>query len=575
MNSYPALRPRPLPLHGPKAIILALLTWFVLVSPAAAAASASAAPAAGPRFEISFPGSVHAQPITGRVFVVITRKPAPEPRLQIGSWTQETPFFATDVKELQPGASAAINDATLGYPLRSLQDIPEGDYFVQALINIYSEFRRADGHVIWAHMDEWEGQQFNLSPGNLYSDVQEVHLDPRNYRINLRLMRVIPAPPAPADSPWVKRIKLQSKLLTRFWGRPIYLGATVLLPKDYDLHPEVRYPVIYEQGHFSLRPPLTFRAESSPDDGQEYAHGGYELFQQWSSADFPRMIAVTIQHPTPFFDDSYAVNSANNGPYGDAIMQELIPYVEESFRVIREPWARVLTGVSTGGWEALAMLLFHPDFFGGTWAFSPDPVDFKRFQLIDLYADNNAFTAPGFEWLQPQRPLMRTTEGQVVETMRQMSQFEAVLGSHGRSGQQLDAWNAVYGPVGPDGYPRPLWDRATGKIDRQVAFYMRDHGFDLRYYLERNWEQLGPRLAGKIHVYCGDMDNYYLNLAVYLMEDFLNAATSPEAHASFVYGRPMKGHGWTPFTQAELVREMAGYITQQAPAGADVQAWKY
>jgi S-formylglutathione hydrolase FrmB len=443
-------------------------------------------------------------------------------------------------------------------------------------MNVYTEFKRSDGHVIWAHMDQWEGQKFTVSPGNLYSDVQEVHLGPKSYRIELHLAHMIPQQQLPADSHWVKRIKLQSKLLTQFWGRPIYLGATVLLPKDYDQHPNVRYPVIYEQGHFSLRAPLSFRSEPLVEDGQQIvAPSGYELFQRWSGPGFPRMIAVTLQHPTPFFDDSYAVNSENNGPYGDAIMRELIPYVEKNFRIIRQPWARALTGVSTGGWEALALLFFHPDFFGGTWAFSPDPVDFQRYQLIDIYEDNNAFIAPGFEWLQPERPLMRTVEGQVIETMRQMSQFEAVLGSHGRSGQQLDAWNAAYSPVGSDGYPQPLWDKSTGDIDHEVAFHMRDRGYDLRYYLEQNWQHVGPHLADKIHIYCGDMDNYYLNLSVYLMEDFLKATTAPAAHAVFTYGRPMKGHGWSPVTQTELVQEIAGYMSKHAPAGADIHSWKY
>jgi hypothetical protein len=286
------------------------------------------------------------------------------------------------------------------------------------------------------------------------------------------------------------------------------------------------------------------------------------------------MIVITFQHPTVYFDDSYAVNSANNGPYGDAIMTELIPYLEQQFRIIRQPYARVLSGGSTGGWESLALQVFHPDFFGGTWTFFPDPVDFTRYQMVDIYKDNNAFLAPGYDPPVPERPMERTSEGQVDMTMRQMSQLEEVMGSHGRSGQQFEAWEAVYGPVGADGYPKPLWDKLTGRIDPQVAVYMRDHGFDLRYYLETNWATVGPQLVGKLHLYCGDMDNYYLNLAVYKLEDFLTRTTNPAYGGSFEYGRPMKGHGWSPLNQAELLRVMSDAISRNAPAGAD-NSWKY
>jgi hypothetical protein len=158
--------------------------------------------------------------------------------------------------------------------------------------------------------------------------------------------------------------------------------------------------------------------------------------------------------------------------------------------------------------------------------------------------------------------MMRTPEGQMVQTMRQMSQLESVLGSKGRSAQQFEAWEAVYGPVGDDGYPKPLFDKLTGKIDREVANYMRDHGYDLTYYTKTNWKEIGPKLKGKINVYVGDMDNFYLNLAVYLFEDFMKTT---DAGATFEYGRPMKGHGWHPMSNAELVKMMAAQVEQNKP----------
>lgn len=527
----------------------------------------------GPKFEVVVPQSVQPQPITGRVFVIVSREQSDNLLQLIGSWQQETPFFGNDVSALRPGEPGIIDADTPGYPLHGLKEIPPGDYYAQALVDVYTEFHRVDGHVIWAHMDQWEGQHFNQSPGNLYSEVKQVHLDSaQRYDIRLEASKVIPPVEVPPDTPWVKQVKFESNLLSHFWGRPMYIGATVLLPKGYDQHPNVRYPVVYEQDHFNLQPPLFMQMEP-PEPGSKAAEFRYSAFQAWNGENFPRMIAVKFQHPTPYFDDSYAVNSVNNGPYGDAIMQELIPYVEEHFRTIREPWARVLMGGSTGGWESLALQLYHPEFFGGTFTGFPDPIDFRHYQLVNIYQDASAFKVPGYEWVQRERPLMRTGEGQVVETMRQMSQLEEALGSHGRSGQQLEAWESVYGPVGGDGYPKPLWDKRTGAIDRSVADYMRDQGYDLRYYLQTNWARIGPQITDKIFVWVGDMDNFYLNLAVYDMEELLKS--HPEAHAKFEYGRPEKGHGWFPWEPGEFIRMMADHIAAHAPAGTDTKGWHY
>ncbi len=540
------------------------------------------------RFEVSFPTSVHKEPITGRVFVVVSRKHDPEPRSQVGFWVGVPPLFGVDVDQLKPGQAVLLDGRVLGFPVRSLEGIPADDYYIQAVLNLYTAFHRSDGHVIRAHMDQWEGQQFNRSPGNLYSEVRKVRLDPKKgYKVRLELTKVIPPVQVPPDTGWVKHVKIQSQLLTQFWGRPIFLGATVLLPKGYDAHPEAYYPVVYEQDHFSLAAPFGFSTEKPRESGEQRRappsqrfETGYEFHEAWNSDNFPRMIAVRFQHPTPYFDDSYAVNSANNGPYGDALMTELIACLEEHFRIIRKPYARVLTGGSTGGWESLALQVYHADFFGGTWTFFPDPIDFRRYGMVNVYDDDNAFVTSDFfgeklEWVQLERPIMRSSDGQVVTTVREFSRLEDVLGSKGRSAQQLEAWEAVYGPVGDDGYPKPVWDKKTGQIDHQVAKYMRDHGYDLRYYVETNWPKIGTQLAGKLHLYCGDMDNFYLNLAVYLFENSLAATKDPFYAGSFEYGRPMKGHGWAPMTRSELIKMMADQITKNTPSGEDAARWRY
>ena len=510
------------------------------------------------RFEISFPAAAHAEPVTGRVYVMISRTDAPEPRLQVGR--TGTPFFGRDVEALVPGQAAIIDGTDLGSPVERLADLPAGEYFVQGFVNVYSEFPRADGHVVWMHDDQWEGQHWNRSPGNLFSDIQRIRLDPEaGGVVSLIASNVIPPVEIPPDTPWVRRFKFQSPMLTEFWGRPIYLGATVLLPRDYDRE-TIAYPVNYVQGHFSLRPPLRFEQ-------------GGDLYREWVKDEFPRMIAVTFQHPTPYFDDSYAVNSVNVGPYGDAILQELIPEVEKRFRVIAEPWARVLSGGSTGGWESLALQIFHPDFFGGTWSYCPDPVTFSNVEGIDIYQDDNAFYKQ-HEWRRVPTPNTREVDGEIRLTSRQRNYFELVSGTKGRSGQQLDIWSAVHGPLGDDGYFKPLFDKRTGVIDREVAQYWKEN-FDLLYYLRRNWATVGPKLVDKIRIYTGTMDNYYLNNSTRELEAWMKTTTDPHYPGYFLYGDG-KGHCWSgPVTTAERLKEMAQHIMRHMPEGTTTPWWTY
>ncbi|MDP4174659.1 MAG: alpha/beta hydrolase-fold protein [Bacteroidota bacterium] len=531
-------------------------------------------------FKVSFPAKLHEGPITGRIFLFVSKTCDQELRLQ----RRPSPLlFGKDINNLKAGEMVEVDGSAQGSPVKSLSDLPAGDYYVQALINVYTEFHRSDGHVIWAHMDQWEGQKFNISPGNIYSDVQKIHWDPSlGIQKEILIKNIIPPIDLPQDTKWVKHIKIKSELLSKFWGHPFYLGATILLPKGYDENPDVYYPVEYEQTHFTLNPSHGFETENKPESEADRARRlrnsdetGYEFYQQWISEDFPRMICVTFQHPTPYYDDSYAVNSANNGPYGDAIMTELIPFIENKFRIIKESYARVLSGGSTGGWEVLALQAYHPDFFGGSWVFFPDPVDFRRYGVIDIYNDDNAFFVNDGDYRTLERPMSRTNFGQTTNTFREQSYYESVLGSMRRSCEQLAIWEAVYGPVGSDGYPKPLWDPITGEIDHSVAQYMRDNNYDLRDYLEKNWSTLGPKLKGKMHFFCGDMDNLYLNLGVYLMEDFLKATKDPYFDGSFEYGRPMKGHGWRPMNNYQLVKIMGQYIIDKAKENQKTVKWTY
>lgn len=551
---------------------------LALASAIVALPACTGSSAGTPRVQVTADTSIAKTPLTGRVFVFFSPDTNREPRLEAGSYVASIPFFGADVEQWRTDTATSIDAHTLGYPYASLSALPAGDYSVQAMLEPYTRFARADGHVIWVHNDQWEGQRFNMSPGNLLSEVQRVHWDPQSGSpLTLKLTKVIPPVTVPADTKWVKRIKMKSELLSKFWGQPMYIGATVLLPKGFDEHPTEHYPAIYIQGHFGEGGPFGFTEQAGSETPEQRAarlqrtsrEPGWQFAQEWMSGTLPPTVVVTWQHPTPYYDDSYAVNSANNGPYQDALLTELVPALEKQFRLIPNANARFLTGGSTGGWECAALQIQRPDFFGGAWCMYPDPVDFHRTQLVDLYDDSNAFVPNNARPPVPERYMSRTPEGQPLITQRSMSQLEAVLGSRGRSGQQFDAWDAAFGPTDADGYPHRVWDRATGVIDKSVVDWWRDKGYDLTNDLVQNWGKIGPELTGKMHFYVGDMDNYYLDLAVYRMEDTAAKLTNPRANFTFEYGRPMKPHGWQPMTDAELVRMIAKFRAAHA-GGATV-----
>ena len=521
------------------------------------------------KFEISVPATVRREPITGRVFVVISRDSSREPRTLVGR--VGTPLFGHDVQNLAAGTAAVVDGTEIGTPVFDMADIPAGDYWIQPVVNIYSEFKRADGRVLWLHDDQWEGQNWTRSPGNIYGAPHKVHLDTRIKSV-VRLVadQIIPTIVVPDDNEYVVRFKIQSPKLTKFWGRPIYVGATVLLPRDYKTS-TISYPVNYIQGHFGLAAPYGFEAGAGGRGGP----AGPAFREQWLSDQFPRMLAVTFQHPTPYYDDSYAVNSVNMGPYGDAFMEELIPEVEKRFRVIRDPWARWLSGGSTGGWESLALQIYHPDFFGGTWSSCPDPVTFTDVEGVNMYKDKNAFYKNYSDWQLTPTVNSREVNGEIRQTAQQRYWMELVNGTHGRSGTgQQDIWQASWGPIGADGYFKPAVNSRTGEIDHSVTDYWREN-YDLLYYLQRNWTTVGPKLVDKMHIYVGNMDSFFLDRATRELEAWMKTTQNPHYEGTFVYG-DQKPHCWSgPGTNGDRLREMAEYGLRKMPAGTTTPWWKY
>lgn len=548
-------------------------------------------------FQISFPEELSKEPLDGRVLLMISDNESTEPRFQISDGPDTQLIFGINTENLQPEEEAVIDSDVFGYPLKSIADLPKGEYFVQALLHRYETFNRSDGHTVKLPMDRGEGQRWNQSPGNLYSTPTKINIDPaKNEQIKIKLDNKIPPIPDPPETKYIKHVKIQSKLLTEFWGRPMHLGAHVLLPEGFDDHPDAKYPLVIFHGHF----PYTFSGfrEEPPDKDiepeyserfdiegynliqQEYA---YKFYKKWTGPDFPRVLVIEIQHPNPYYDDSYAVNSANLGPYGDAITYELIPFIEGKFRGIGEGWARFLYGGSTGGWEALGVQVFYPDEYNGCYAACPDPIDFRAYTVVNIYEHKNAYYLDS-QWKKTPRPGKRDYLGHISCTLEEMNHRELVLGTHSRSGQQWDIWQAVYSPMGEDGYPKPIWDKMTGEIDPEVAEYWREN-YDLRYILERDWETLGPKLKGKIHIYCGDMDNYYLNNAVYHMEEFLENTENPYYEGEIDYGNRAE-HCWNGdhertnavsrlrYNQMFIPR-IAERILETAPKGADLKSWRY
>src|SRR5437868_3841582 len=372
----------PVPIQSWRSIAIVASITALALRPALA--QHTSPPATNLRFGISFPAARSATPLDGRIILVISNNDRREPRFENNVYDADTQLaFGIDVDSLGPGKEAYVDGGTFGYPLKSIADIPAGEYWVQAVLNKYTTFRRADGHVVKLHMDQGEGQQWNTSPGNLYNKPVKVRVDPStDALIHLSLDQEIPPLPQPHDTKYVKYVRIQSPLLTKFWGRPMYLGAIVLLPEGFAEHPAARYPLMTDHGHFT--PELrNFRETPSPN--AKGADPAYELYKQWTSPGFPRMLMVTIQHANPYYDDSYAVNSENVGPYGDAINRELIPYIEQRFHGVAQGWARGMFGGSTGGWEVLATQIFYPDDYNGAWAACPDAIDFRMYEVINIY----------------------------------------------------------------------------------------------------------------------------------------------------------------------------------------------
>ncbi|MBU6165902.1 MAG: hypothetical protein KGQ52_07185 [Alphaproteobacteria bacterium] len=562
----------------------------------AAATGLMASAAAATDFRITLPATGVDASTDGRIILIITPDATKEPRFQVKLGADAPQVLGINVDGLKPGGSAMIGGQVLGYPAERLAQVPAGSYMVQAVLHKYQTFTLASGHRVKLPAARGAGQNWRAEPGNIISQPVKVDFDPASKAVvTIPLTSVIPPVEQPKDSEYIRHFRIRSERLSKFWGTDMFITGHVLVPRDFDKHPEARYPLIINHGHFPADfsgfrdlppdPNLPCKPEprfAEPCYNRIVEQEAFDFYKRWTSDNFPRFLIVEIDHSNPYYDDSYAVNSANLGPYGDAIMKEFVPALEARYRGLGQGWARFTYGGSTGGWEALAVQMFYPDDFNGAFAACPDPIDFRQYTTIDLYKDRNAFWREGPFGRVP-RPAHRNYLGHVDYTMEQEQRLELVLGDKSRSGQQWDIWEAVYSPQGADGYPQRIFDKRTGVIDPKVAAHWREN-YDLVHIMKRDWKTLGPKIRDKVFLYVGDMDNYYLNNAVYLAEDFLKVADPPFL-GEIAYGDRAE-HCWngdpTQPNKISRLRYHTMYVDKilkrieaAAPKGADLTSWRY
>jgi hypothetical protein len=442
--------------------------------------------------ELTLSKSIAAEPFSGRVFVIASKQaikdndPPRSPNL-----FAPAPFFAQEVQKWRPDEPLKFQPQyALPQPWSKL---PAAKYYLQAVLD-----------------RDLGGINFANSAGNAYSKPVLVDLmKGRTEPIALVIDQVIPEKKL-AEKGRVKFVEIDSKLLSAFHKKPMKLRPGVVVPKSFDKDPEQKYPVIYEIPGFSGTQASALSSEGRTDVG------GVEML-------------YVVLDPSCRLGHHVFADSDNNGPYGKALIEELIPYIEGKFRGLGAPRDRFVTGHSSGGWSSLWLQVTYPDFFGGVWSTAPDPVDFRDFQRVNIYdPKHNLFTDQKGE----ARPLARKGD-KVLMRYKPFSDMEVVMGRGG----QLFSFEAVFSPRGKDGKPMPLWDRNTGAIDPAVAKAWQR--YDIRMILERDWKTLAPKLAGKLHVYMGAEDTFYLEGATKLLQQSLKQMGSDAVVEIF----PGRDHG--------------------------------
>ena len=443
----------------------------------------------------------------GRLFVFLSENPEVEPRTQI--WpnpTSQTTILAKNLENWNSDESISLNRMTdwMSTADWNLDNIPNGTYYIQ---------------VLW---DQDTEESRISAPGNIYSQKQKVAIQ-ADGELEIVLSEVI-GPRSITDHNLAEMVNFRSQILSEWWGKDVYLKASVLLPHNYQKGKA--YPIRYNVAGY----------------GGRYTRINYllnddEFMSWWQTEEAPEIISVFLDGEGPF-GDSYQMDSENSGPYGEALINELIPHIENEYRGTSDAATRFVDGCSTGGWVSLGLQLYYPDVFGGVFSYSPDAIEFENYQLINIYQDENAYINEfGYK-----RPVMRSILGEPMLSLEDFIRYENILSStntYVKSGGQFSAHTALYSPKGEDGLPEPLFDPETGEINHDVAEHWKKYDFKL--YARENWESLGPKLEGKIYIWMGDMDQFYLNTATRAFSEWIKTTENPKSDAVIEF-EPMKGH---------------------------------
>ena len=443
----------------------------------------------------------------GRLFLFFTKNGDSEPRYQLFPAPVNAPYiFAINLTDfnidetLELGKNIKWNSTTT----YTINNIPKGNYFVQTLW---------DQDTIESRIN---------APGNIYTETQNITIGSES-TIKLSLNQIIPKRQL-VKHDLVKEINFKSDTLSKWWNKPMFLKASLLLPFDYDKSKS--YPIRYNVAGYGGR---YTRVESLVNNE--------EFMNWWTSKNAPQVINVFLDGEGPF-GDSYQMDSENSGPYGYSLIYELIPHIENKYRNTSSPKTRFVDGCSTGGWVSLGLQLYYPEHFNGVFSYSPDAVEFENYQLINIYKDKNAFTNEfGYA-----RPCMRGVDGEPMVSMKKFVQFENVQGHSNTyldSGDQFSSHTALYSPKGENGLPKPLFDHITGDIDKEVANHWKK--YDFKIYADKNWNTLGPKIEDKIYIWMGDMDHFYLNIATRKFAEFLETTENPKSNAIIEFS-PKQGH---------------------------------
>ncbi|KAK4505902.1 hypothetical protein PRZ48_003867 [Zasmidium cellare] len=497
---------------------------------------------------------------TGRILVLFAPAGV-DPLDDIDVATTPYYFYGQDVYDFDTGDTITLSGGSdkrtgygvWGYPNASLDDLPAGEYSVQAFLNQYENATRSDGSQVSLRFPCGDGQRSVAGPGSLVTLATNVTVSGGAQTIDLTFEAVVPEDPFEGteiggcsqgnypDNELLKHVKIRSEVLSKFWNRNMYVGANILLPSGYDANDTgKRYPVIYSQDHWVGGDPA-FSGYYDADLIAEWASGIIPSTDGGADRETPKLILVTFRHEAPYYDDSYTVNTANLGPYGDAINDELISTIDKMFNTIAKPYARIQEGGSTGGWESIANVIFRPDLFGACFSSYPDSLDFHRHQDIPLYDAKNAYTRPNGSKIYSVRGDVNGVLTNLVQ-VEQENKWELTFGTSSRSGNQWDVWNAVFGAQGLNGYPLEPWDKVTGEIYPEAVEYWKP--MDLSNYITTNWntsKNLGEVLKDRIHVSVGTWDDYFLNEGVSEFQKRVEEKGGPD-WANFTYLEG-KGHG--------------------------------